>query len=156
MPQAISVISAVATVAGTVGSYAASRKASKASKEQNALVDRRNRMSAIREAQIKRAQALSFAAASGGLGSSAQQGGISSLGSQLGSGLGFSSQMTGLSNQISSANQSANAYGALAGIGSTVFKRYGDWDSFKGFLSPQPTTTTYNGSPRPAPNPYYQ
>lgn len=121
MPQAALVVGAVASVAGTVASYSQQRKAAKLSRKQQQVATRRSRRQAIRQAQIQRAQAVASAQATGALGSSGASGGIGSLGSQLGEALGFSTQMSGLSAGISSAQQKAATYGGIAQLGGTLF-----------------------------------
>ena len=117
MPQAIPVISAVATVAGTVQSVKSQREASRLSQQQQALVAQRERRQTQRSAQIQRAQAVASAAGTGALETSAAQGGINSISSQVGSQLGFSNQMSGISRQITSAQADAQRYSGLAQLG---------------------------------------
>jgi len=125
MPQALAVVGAVSSVVGTVASYSAQRKASKAAAAQQELNTRRSNRQAIREAQIRRAQTLGAAAQMGALGGSSVEGGLAGLGSQLGSGLGFSSQMSSLSADITRYSQRANTWGAIASIGGAAFKMGG-------------------------------
>lgn len=134
MPPAViavaSVVGAVATVAGTVASVNAQKKAARLQQEQQTLATRRSSRQAIREAQIRRAQTRSSAQALGVVGGSAEAGGMASLGSQLGSALGFSSQMSGLSKQIGMAQSRANTAGAVANLGSSVFQAAGGFGAF--------------------------
>jgi hypothetical protein len=125
MGPALPVISAVATVGGTIASYSAQRKAAKAQQKQQELSTQRSQRQAIREAQIRRAQAISAGAQLGGLGGSALEGGLSSLGSQLGSGLGFSTQMSALSADISKYSSLAQTFGGIANLGLMGMQRYG-------------------------------
>ena len=67
----------------------------------------RQRRSAIRANLMRRQSMLSTARALGAAGSSAVGGGISSLSSQLGANLGFSSMMSGLGQQYSAFTQQA-------------------------------------------------
>lgn len=139
MGPVAAVIGAVASVAGTVVSYNAQKKAAAASRQQQELATSRSNRQAIREAQLKRAQAIAAGAAMGGLGGSAMAGGLSSLGSQLGSGLGFSSQMSGLSADIEKFQQRAATWGAIASMGGSLFQAGGGFDGLKAAFQPKPT-----------------
>lgn len=122
MGPAALVIGAVASVGGTVLSYNAQRKAARAQERQQTLATQRSQRQAIREAQIRRAQAISAGAQLGGLGGSALEGGTSSLGSQLGSGLGFSTQMSDLSRQITKYSSQAQTWGSVANLGMSMWQ----------------------------------
>lgn len=140
MPPAAAVIGAVAgvaTVVGTVASINAQKKASRAQQRQQDLATRRSQRQAIREAQIRRAQALSSAQGLGAAGGSGILGGTASLTSQVGESLGFSTQMSGLSREISVASSRANTYSAIAGLGSSVFSAAGGFNT----LLPGSTST---------------
>lgn len=143
MPQALAVVGAVASVGGTIMAVNQQKKAATVQQRQQNLATRRSQRQAIREAQIRRAQALSAAQALGGAGGSGVAGGISSLGSQLGGSLGFSSQMSGLSNQIGIASSRANTFGAIAGLGNSLFQAGGGFSTLlpgstvSGGISPQ-------------------
>jgi hypothetical protein len=73
---------------------------------------------------------MSAGQALGASGGSGVAGGISSLGSQLGSSLGFASQMSGLSKQIGMAQSRSATAGALANLGSSVFQTVGGFGAF--------------------------
>lgn len=130
MPQALAIIGAVASVGGTIATVNAQKKASRLQQQQQQLATRQSQRQAIREAQIRRAQTMSSAQALGAVGGSAVAGGTASLNSQLGSSLGFSSQMSGLSNQIGMAQSRANTAGAIANLGGSVFQLAGGFDAF--------------------------
>lgn len=130
------VIGAVASVGGTIASVNATRKAAKTQaaiareqqKQQEASY-RRQQRAAVREAQIRRAQGMALSQGAGVTGSSLVGGGMSSIGSQVGSALGFGTQLSGLSANItnlgvSAANytQQANMFGSIAQIGGNVFQ----------------------------------
>jgi hypothetical protein len=90
---------------------------------------RRQQRAAVREAQLRRAQGMAMSQGAGVAQSSLAGGGVSSIGSQLGSTLGFGSQMSGISQQITNlgiqsanATQRANTFAAVADIGSSVFQ----------------------------------
>lgn len=157
MGPVAAVIGAVATVGGTVMQYNAQRKAAKAAQRQQNLSTQRSNRQAIREAQLQRAQAIAAGASMGALGGSALAGGLGSLGSQLGSGLGFSSQMSGLSADIEKFQQRAATWGAVAGMGSSLFQLGGGFDAMGRAFNKQPTKApTPSMAPvRPKPNPWY-
>lgn len=136
MPQALPIIGAVATVGGTIASVSAQRKAAGAQRQQETLATRRSQRAAIREAQIRRAQTLASSQGFGALQGSGVAGGTSSLSSQLGEALGFSTQMSGLSQKISDYRTKADMWGGVAGLGGSLFN-FG---------------LNYNNSREPAPN----
>tara|TARA_R100001443_G_scaffold3451_3_gene10751 strand:+ start:14671 stop:15342 length:672 start_codon:yes stop_codon:yes gene_type:complete len=81
--------------------------------EQDKLAVRRQRRSAIREAQIVRARQRNMAQAMGAQGS-AVSGGAASIGSELSAALGYSTQQSGLSQQITQKSQeSADIQGQI-------------------------------------------
>ena len=150
MGPTLNVIMAVATAASAVGSYASSTKAAKLSNQQQALANRRSVRQSIREAQIRRAQTTNIASQFGGLGGSAVDGGLSSLSSQLGSGLGYSSQQSGLSAGISRANANAAMFGSLGSLSSKGFSISGGapvlYNTLFPAKSPTPAPTTSQAS----------
>jgi hypothetical protein len=150
MPQALAVIGAVSSVVGTVASYSAQRKASKAATQQQELNTRRSNRQAIREAQIRRAQTLGAAAQMGALGGSSVEGGLSGLGSQLGSGLGFSSQMSALSNQIGRQQSRAALFGDVASLGFGAvqmgYQAGGQFPNFRGSSTANKAPTSANSN----------
>lgn len=131
MGPILSVIGAVATVGGTVMQYSAQKKAAKASKQQQDLSTQRSNRQSIREGQVQRAMAIAAASSMGAMGGSAIAGGLGSLSSQIGSGLGFSSQMSGLSGQIEKYSKQASTWGAVASAGSSLFQAGGGFDGMK-------------------------
>ncbi len=147
MGPVAAVIGAVASVGGTVMAYSAQKKAAKAQARQQQLSTTRSNRQAIREAQLQRASALAAASSMGALGGSAIAGGLGSLGSQLGSGLGFSSQMSGLSKDIEKYTSRANTWGAVASMGSSLFQLGGGFDGLKSFWD------TNSKKPTPVPTP---
>ena len=93
------------------------RKARRAQQRQQEVSARRDRIRAVRQQQIAASQARASSAGLGGLETSGFRGGQTALQSNLGAGLGFSTEMSGLSRNISMFQQkAANAIG-LAGIG---------------------------------------
>jgi len=96
------------------------KKAIRAQQRQQEVSARRQRIKAIRQQQIAASQARAASAGLGGLETSGFRGGQTALQSNLGAGLGFSTEMSGLSRNISMFQQkAANAMG-LAGIGQAV------------------------------------
>ena len=130
MGPAVAVIGAVAAVGGTVMQYSAQKKAARASRRQQELSTQRSNRQAIREAQLQRAMAIAAASQMGALGGSALAGGLGSLGSQLGSGLGFSSQMSSLSADIEKYQSRAATWGAVASMGGSLFQAGGGFGAF--------------------------
>lgn len=147
MPQVLPVISAIGSVAAAgagIASVVASNKAvkaqtqaSNAAQRQQELQTSASRRAAIREMQIKRAQTVASAQAAGVVGGSGVSGGLSSLGSQVGSNLGYSSQMSGLSRDISMYNMNAQKYGAIADFGAMAFQGLGGWDQLSNVFKPK-------------------
>lgn len=117
MPNTILALSAVVGVVGTVQSANARREASRDQERQQTLSTRRSRRQAIRQRQLAQAQAIASAQGSGSLDSSGAAGGIQSLSSQLGEGLGFSTQMSGLSQRIGLNSRRATAFNSIANLG---------------------------------------
>lgn len=118
-------LAVAALAAGTVGQYKAQERAANLQQQSNALATRRSSIQAIREVQMKRASTINEAVSSGAMGGSAVAGGISGLGSQLGSGLGYASQQSGLSTGIANAGQRAELYGAVAKLGAFGVQKFG-------------------------------
>lgn len=94
-------------VAGTAYSINQQDRAASASRARAATQQRqqevqaaRSRRAGVREAQRRRAMLRSQAQALGAVGGSGFSGAVGSLTSQLGSNLGFSTQMTGMSRDI--------------------------------------------------------
>lgn len=117
MPQVALIAGAVASVAGTVISVRQQRKAAKLQQQQQTLAARRDRVRAVRQAQIARAQATASAAGSGSLASSGVAGGVGSISSKLGAELGFSTQMSALSRDITRAEGKARMGSGIAELG---------------------------------------
>ncbi len=126
-----SALAGAATVIGTAYSISQSEKAARAGREaaavqkrQMQLRERRSRRQALRERQIRAAEVQVAGLATGAAGGSAVAGGLTGLGSQLGSGLGYASAQTGLSGIISdlgvvqqTALTRAQTGSAIAGLG---------------------------------------
>lgn len=137
------ITSAAASVAGTVYSISQQQKAARAQEksiraqqQQQQLQTRRSQRAALRQQQIQMAQLRAGALGMGVTGGSALAGGAASLASQTGEALGFGSQMSGLSRQISMFNQQAVDYStraqtgqAIAGLGAQVFSSLGGFNT---------------------------
>lgn len=133
-------ITAGVAAVGTAVSISQQQKAARAQARQQQLQSRRSQRQAVREAQIRRAQTLATAQAAGAMGGSAVGGGLSSLSSQVGGTLGYASQMSGLSKEITMASSRAQTAGALASLGGTAFAGLGGFDVLQGALTtPTPT-----------------
>lgn len=160
MPQAapmLMAVSGVAAVAGTVMSYNQQKKAGELAQQQQEVNYRRERMQAIRQAQIQRAQAIMSSVGAGSSESSGAAGGIGSISSQLGTQMGFGSQMSELTQGINQANQSASMWGGVANLGMTGFNMFGggDWLKSKvGGSTPSPTPV-FSGLRVPRANPNF-
>ena len=135
-------ISTVVAVAGlgisAVGQFKqqkAAKKAARAQEESLRLQQRsasiraaRERVQQVREARIKRAQAVAGAAIGGTLDSSGLAGGVGGIQSQLGANLAFSQniedlgiQATAQNVKASNAQSQSNMWGAVAGFGQSMF-----------------------------------
>jgi hypothetical protein len=134
----ITLVLATVAVAGTAKSISLQKKAAATSQRQQELVSARDRRQAIREAQIRRAQGLASAQALGVVGSSLTGGGSASIGSQLGSTLGFSSQMSGLSSRITRLSSQASMYGDIAGLAAGGFNALDGFGQLKQKLDGNP------------------
>jgi hypothetical protein len=110
MPQALPVLQAVAAVGSLAMQSRAARASSRAAatqqrqQEVQALASRRR---SLRAAQVQRARTLASAQGMGATGGSGVAGGLTSLSSQLGGALGYQTQMSGLSREISGFSQQA-------------------------------------------------
>lgn len=113
-------IGAAASVVGTVGAISASNKRAAAQEKSQRLQRRRSSRQAIRQAQIQRATSLASAGGAGVADSSGFRGGVSSISSRLGEGLGYSSQQSALSGLVSKFGQRAEAFSGLASIGGSM------------------------------------
>ena len=113
-------------VAGTVAAVSQMSAQSKAAQASQAAVNTQRqqaqqqaqfeRRRAIRQFLMERQLRVNLAAAQGLEGGSAAAGGIGSMGSQLGTNLGFSSTMSGLSNQYYGQTLQAQRFAAQADL----------------------------------------
>jgi len=122
MPQVLMAVGAVATVVGTVKSVQAQKKSAQLQDQQQKLATRTSAIQALRESQIKKASAIASGATQGGLDSSSLAGGLSGLDAQLGSGLGYATQQSGLSTGISKAQSSADLWQAISQLGGAAYQ----------------------------------
>ena len=116
MPQILMVGAAVVGAGAAVVSARNQQKASESAQKQQELSYARSQKQAIREAQIRRAQATASVQSMGALSSSGFAGGVSSLTSQLGSTLGYSSQLSGLSKEQAMYQSKAATLGAYSNL----------------------------------------
>jgi chromatin segregation and condensation protein Rec8/ScpA/Scc1 (kleisin family) len=136
------VLSGVSTVANMKASKdqsSAQKKAAAYQRRMDELRQNRERRQAIREQRIKTAQVIQAGANQGAQTSSAVQGGAGSLQSQLSSNLSFLDNMATNANLASRANQQAlnagaraQTWGAMAGLGGTIFSQAGGFQSIFG------------------------
>lgn len=116
MPQVLMVGAAVVGAVTAVKSAQAQSKAAASAQKQQELSYSRSQKQAIREAQIRRATATASAQSMGALASSGFSGGVSSLSSQVGSTLGYSSQLSGLSKEQAMYQSQAATLGAMSNL----------------------------------------
>jgi len=110
-------IGAAASVVGTVASIKAQKKQARAQQKQQTLQHRQSQRAAVRQAQIQRASLVAGAAGAGAGGSSGAAGGVGGITSPLGGALGYGTQMSALSGIISTQQQKAANFNALASLG---------------------------------------
>ena len=120
MPQAIAIIGTVVGAGATIKASSDGRKAARAQARAETVKATASRRKAIREARIARAQAESFAQASGAAGGSGITGGVGSLLSNTYSNIGTSSQLSGLNQEVTKYQTRANTASSIAGLGFTV------------------------------------
>jgi len=111
---------AVAGVAGTVQAGKAARRSARLQQRAQELQQRRQRRAAIRSNMIASARAKASAEASGVAQSSGLQGAVGAGRSQLGSELGFGTQMSGLSGQITELGIKEQRASQIAKLGFSV------------------------------------
>lgn len=108
---------AVAGVAGTVQAGRAASKSARLQQRAQELQQKRQRRAAIRSNMIASSRATASAQATGVSQSSGLQGAVGSGRSQLGSELGFGTQMSGLSGQITELGIKQQRAEQIAGLG---------------------------------------
>lgn len=113
-------IGAAASVIGTVGAISAGNRQARAQRQQQTLNRRRSQRQAVRQAQIQRAASLSSAVGVGADAGSGFRGGVGSISSRVGEGLGHSSQMSALSGIASRAGQRASMFSGISSIGGSL------------------------------------
>lgn len=145
----ISAIGTVASISAQNKAAAAQSKAIAEQKKADRARYRREQRQAIRRAQIARASAIASAQGAGADTGSGAAGGIGSVTSQLGSGLGFASQVSAINSNISGFQQQGIKYGAqaemfgsIAGIGGSLFQAGG---GFGGGQQQQKSPGTFIG-----------
>lgn len=127
--ETLALVGAVAggasAVVGTIQQNRYAKRSANAQREQQQTSARHERMQAIRQAQLQRAAATMTSIGSGSNDSSGAAGGIGSISSQLGTNMGYASQMTNLSGVIGQSATRQSMWGGVAGIGSSLFKMSG-------------------------------
>lgn len=116
MPQIVMAAAAVVGAVTAVKSAKVQKKAAESAQKQQELSYARSQKQAIREAQIRRAQATASVQSMGAISSSGFSGGVSSINSQLGSTLGYSSQLSGLAKEQSMYQSRAATLGAYSNL----------------------------------------
>lgn len=108
------------------------KKAQREQQKQQQVAARRSRVQAVRQAQIAQSQARASSAGVGALETSSFRGGLAANTTRRDAALGFSTEMSGLSQNISMFQQKAadfRGYGQLAsGLANLTYKAAGtDW-----------------------------
>lgn len=136
------------TAVGTVNQMQAQRKATSAQKKMRNLETARQRREQIRQARIARANIASGAVASGTERTSGAISGMGQIGTQLGSNLSFMDSVGAQANIAGDAMSSANMWGGVANIGSSIFSNAGTLADLlpSGSTSRTPTNTAPNVS----------
>ena len=151
----LSIVGGVVGVAGTVQAGRAAKKSSRLQQRAQDLQQKRQRRAAIRSNMIASARARSSAEASGVAQSSGLQGALGAGRSQLGAELGFGTQMSGLSGQITELGIKQQRASQIAGLGFSAMK-FGLSGQAQGLVdgmfksSPAPSS-----SPRPPSKSFY-
>lgn len=97
------------------------RESTRLQRQQQQVSARRERRQMIRQGQQQAAAARAMAAGTGTLQSSGFFGGQSSLTSQIGTNLGFATQMSGLSQQINTLSDRAQFKSGLSSLAMTAY-----------------------------------
>lgn len=113
----VAAVGAVAGVVGTVQAGNAAKKSARLQQRAQELQQKRQRRAAIRSNMIASARARASAEASGVAQSSGLQGAVGAGRSQLGSELGFGTQMSGLSGQITELGIKQQRASQIASLG---------------------------------------
>jgi hypothetical protein len=115
MPQLAPVLAIIGIGAG-IASSQASAQATATQRRQAQEQAQFERRRAIRQVLMERALAVNVAATTGLEGGSAARGGITSLGSQFGTNLGFTSLQSGLNNQYYQQTQRAETLSGVSNL----------------------------------------
>jgi preprotein translocase subunit SecF len=156
----LAVASLALTAVGTVKAGQEAKKQSKAQakaleSQQNAdeLRQARERRQQVREARIRAGQAAQNAANQGAETSSSAIGGQASIASQLSANLSFLDQQGNINKQTTSYNLQANkagasaqSWGGVANLGSTIFSASGDFGTIFGDAAPATQESTYSNN----------
>ena len=113
----LSAIGTTLGVAGQVAAYNTQKKQAATEQKAQDLQTRRQRRAAVRSNILASSRARATAQATGVSQSSGLSGGLGSARSNFGSELGFGTQMSGLSQQVSGLGQKASVYRDVAKMG---------------------------------------
>ena len=120
-----SVVSGVAQMSAQRKAARASQRAAQEQQRAQQAQYRRSQRQAIRRAQVARARAMATAAGAGALQTSGASGGIGSISSQLGSGLGYGTMQAGISQNISNYQTQSARYSSRAQMWGDVGSAFG-------------------------------
>lgn len=155
----LAIVGAVTGLVGAGLQYQQGKKQQKAAKRERAarqqqekIQNRRSRMSAIREAQIKRAAVVNFAGGMDAGGSSGVTQATGSIGSQLGTNIGFSEAISAGNRNISrfqqqqvDAQAAGSIFGSISSLGFGLAGQFGGGalQSLSPAKSTVPSTISY-------------
>ena len=142
----IIVAGATAGVVGSVNASNAAKKAAQSQQKAQQVQAKRQRRSAIRSNILASARARASAQSAGTAQSSGLAGGVGAGRSQLGAELGFGTQMSGLSSEISMFQTQAQRSSDIAGLGFGIANL---GMSFAGAPKPEVAKTPINSNPSP-------
>jgi len=143
---ALAIIGTTVGVGATINAANASKKAAAAKQKASNLQAKRQRRAAIRQNILASARARSSAESAGVAQSSGLAGGVGAGRSQLGAELGFGTQMSGLSAQVSAFQQQAQRSSMIAGLGfkAANFAMSPQGANFMESMSPKPAAPSFN------------
>ena len=128
---ALAAIGTATQVASGVIQNDAARDAERARRGSEELTAQRQRLQAVREARIRRAEVASAAEARGAASTSAAAGAQASIGTQLQSNLGFIESQTQANRTIGDAQLRSNRAGLIASVGSELSNFGSSFERFR-------------------------
>ena len=151
----LSIVGGAVGVAGTIQASNAAKKSARLQQRAQDLQQKRQRRAAIRSNMISSARARASAEAYGVAQSSGLQGAVGAGRSQLGAELGFGTQMSGLSGQITELGIKEQRASQIAGLGFSTMK-FGFSQQGQGLVDGMfKSPLAPSSSPRPPSNPFY-